>query len=143
MTVRVQITVRMENLFAFGGTGQSLNSIFIPGATERNEDLALAQTSLPLLPQSLEELGVEPDVHNFPITGKHVLRLKQDLKTLLRKNLATYWLTLDIHNYSIDFHFLMDNRRAKSLSNKKPFHYQDIIYYDITRTKRSQKQMLK
>lgn len=45
------------------------------------------------------------------------------------KNLATYWLTMDIHKYSQEFHFLMKNNRTKSRNNRKPYYYKDIIYY--------------
>ena len=60
---------------------------------------------------------------------KHLLTLKQNLKPSPWKNLATYWLTIDIHNYSKNFQFLMDNNRAKTLYNKKIFYYQNIVHY--------------
>ena len=60
---------------------------------------------------------------------KHLLTLKQKHKPPPWKNLAIYWLSIDIHNYSKDFQFLMDNNRIKSINNKKPYYYQDIINY--------------
>ena len=72
---------------------------------------------------------------------KYLLTLKQNLKPPPWKNLATYRLTIDIHNYSKDFQFLMDNNRAKTLYNKKIFYYQNIVHYiknnnqDVTKTK--------
>ena len=60
---------------------------------------------------------------------KDLLQLNQTHKTPPWKNLATYWLVIDIHNYSKDFQFLMDNNRTKTINGKKPYYYQDIIYY--------------
>ena len=60
---------------------------------------------------------------------KHILQLKQTHKTPSWKNLATYWLAIDIHNFSKDFRFLMDNNRTKTINGKKPYYYQDIVYY--------------
>ena len=60
---------------------------------------------------------------------KDLLQLNQTHKFPPWKNLATYWLVIDIHNYSKDFRFLMDNNRAKTINGKKPYYYQDIIYY--------------
>ena len=72
---------------------------------------------------------IEPQAHNLAITIKHLLQLKQKHKTPSWKNIATYWLAIDLHNYSKDFNFLMDNNRIKTINNKKPYYYQDIIYY--------------
>ena len=72
---------------------------------------------------------------------KHLLTLKQYLKSPPWKNLTTHWLTIDIYNYSKDFQFLMDYSRTKTLNNKKPIYYQDIMCYiknnnqEITKTK--------
>lgn len=60
---------------------------------------------------------------------KHLLQLKQQENTPTWKNLATYWLAIDIYNYSKDYQFLMNNTRTKTISNKKPYYYEDIIYY--------------
>ena len=60
---------------------------------------------------------------------KHLFTLKQNHKPPPWENLATYWSTIDIQNYSKDFHFLMDNSRTKTINNKKSCHYQDIICY--------------
>ena len=71
---------------------------------------------------------IEPQAHNLPIRIKHLLQLKQKHKTPSWKNIATYWLAIDLHNYSKDFNFLIDNNRIKTINNKKHY-YQDIIYY--------------
>ena len=60
---------------------------------------------------------------------KHILQLKQTQKIPPWKNLATYLLGIDIHNFSNEFRFLMDNNRTKTINGKKPYYYQDIIYY--------------
>ena len=60
---------------------------------------------------------------------KHILQLKQTHKTPPWKNLATYYLAIDIPNFSKDFRFLMDNNGTKTINGKKPYYYQDIIYY--------------
>ena len=58
---------------------------------------------------------------------KHLLTLKQKNNPLTWKNLATYWLTIDIYNYSKEYNFLMENNRTKIVNSKKPFYYHDII----------------
>ena len=54
---------------------------------------------------------------------KHLLTLKQNLQPRHRKGLATYWLTIDIHDFSKDFskdfQFLMNSNRTKTLNQKK------------------------
>ena len=72
---------------------------------------------------------IEPQAHNLPIRIKHLLQLKQKHKIPSWKNIATYWLAIDLHNYSKDFNFLIDSNRIKTINNKKHCYYQDIIYY--------------
>ena len=36
---------------------------------------------------------------------------------------------MDIHNYTKEYKFLMNNNRTKTLNGKKPFYYNDIINY--------------
>ena len=72
---------------------------------------------------------LEPQAHNIAMRIKHLLTLKQKEKTSPWKNLATYWLAADIYNFAKDYKFLMDNSRTKTITNKKPYYYQDIIYY--------------
>ena len=60
---------------------------------------------------------------------KHLLSLKQKEKPPSWENLATYWLTMDIHNYTKEYNFLVNNNRTKTLNGKKPFYYNDIINY--------------
>ena len=60
---------------------------------------------------------------------KHIAQLKQTQKTPPWKNLVTYWLGIDIYNFSKDFRILMDSNRTKTINAKKPYYYQDIIYY--------------
>ena len=72
---------------------------------------------------------------------KHLLQLKQKEKNPYWKNIATYWLAIDLFNFSQEYLFLMDNHRTKTISNIKPYYYKDIIYYikneneEIQRTK--------
>ena len=42
---------------------------------------------------------IEPQAHNIAMRIKHLLQLKQEEKTPPWKNLATYWLAIDIYNY--------------------------------------------
>ena len=60
---------------------------------------------------------------------KHLMTLKQKENPPSLKNLATYWLTTDIHKYTKEFHFLMKNNKIKTINAKKPFYYKDIIDY--------------
>ena len=60
---------------------------------------------------------------------KHLLTLKEKVKPPSWKNLASYWLAMDIHNYTKECKFLMNNDRTKTLNGKKPFYYNDIINY--------------
>ena len=54
---------------------------------------------------------------------KHLLKSKQNkIQNSTWKNLATYWLAIDIHNYSKNFQFLMDNNRTKTKNNKKLYY---------------------
>ena len=48
---------------------------------------------------------IEPETHNYTIRIKHLLTLKQKHKPPPWKSLANYWLTIDIHNYSKEYHF--------------------------------------
>ena len=57
------------------------------------------------------------------------MTLKQKENPPSLKNLATYWLTTDIHKYTKEFHFLMKNNKIKTINAKKPFYYKDIIDY--------------
>ena len=72
---------------------------------------------------------IEPEAHNYAMRIKYLLTLKQKEKLPSWKNLATYWLTMDIHNYTKEYNFLMNNDRTKTLNRKKPFYYNDIINY--------------
>ena len=72
---------------------------------------------------------LEPQAHNMAMRIKHILQLKQTQKIPPWKNLATYSLAIDIHNFSKDFRFLLDNNRTKTINGKKPYYCQDIIYY--------------
>ena len=84
---------------------------------------------------------IESEAHNYAMRIKHLLTLKQKHKPPPWKFLATYWLSVDIHNYSKEYQFLMDNNRTKTLTKEKPFYYHHIINYiknynkDITKTK--------
>ena len=60
---------------------------------------------------------------------KHLLQLKQKQNNPPWKKIATYWTAMDLYNYSKQYHFLMDNNRIETVNNKKPYYYQDIIYY--------------
>ena len=60
---------------------------------------------------------------------KHLLTLNQKENPPSWKNLATYWLSIDIQNYSKEYKFLMNNNRIKSVTRNKPFYYKDIVNY--------------
>ena len=49
---------------------------------------------------------IEPEAHNFAMRIKHLLTLKQKHKPPPWKNLAIYWLSIDIHNYFKRFSIL-------------------------------------
>ena len=92
--------------------------------------------------QKFEGLNlIEPEAHNYAMRIKDLLTLKQK-KTTSWKNLATYWLTIDIHNYTKEYIFLMNNNSTKTLNGKKTFYYSDIINYiknqneNVPKTKR-------
>ena len=72
---------------------------------------------------------IEPESHNFAMRIKHLLKLKQKDNTPPWTGLATYWLSIDIHNFSKEYQFLMSNNRVKTINKRKPFYYQDIIDY--------------
>ena len=72
---------------------------------------------------------LEPQAHNIAMRIKHLLQLKQKEKTPPWKNIATYWLAIDLFNFFQDYHFLMDHNRTKRINNTKPYYYKDIIYY--------------
>ena len=48
---------------------------------------------------------IEPEAHNY------AMRIKQKRDLPPWKNLATYWLTIDIHNYTKEYNVLMKNNR--------------------------------
>ena len=82
------------------------------------------------LPQKSGGLNLlEPEADNYAMRIKHPLTLKQKEKTPSLKNIATYWLTIDIHNYTQEYNFLMNNNRTKTLNKKNPFYNNDIMNY--------------
>ena len=50
--------------------------------------------------------------------------------------LATYWLAKDIHNYGQNCSYLKNNNRSKTINQKNPFYYQDLIIYIKTQNPR-------
>ena len=72
---------------------------------------------------------IEPQAHNITMQIKHLLQLKQKEKTPPWKNLATYWLAIDIYNFSEDYQFLMDNTRTRTIKNKKPYYYRHNLLH--------------
>ena len=50
--------------------------------------------------------------------------------------LATYWLAKDIHNYGQNYSYLKNNNRSKTINQKNPFYYQDLIIYIKTQNPR-------
>ena len=72
---------------------------------------------------------LEPQAHNIAMRIKHLLQLKQKEKTPPWMNIATYWVAIDLFNFSQDYFFLMNNNRTKTINNNKPYYYKDIIYY--------------
>ena len=79
---------------------------------------------------------IEPEAHNYAVRIKHLMTLNQKEKPPPWKNLATYWLTSDIHNYTKEFNFLVNNNRTKTINGKKPFYYKDITDYIETQNKK-------
>ena len=71
----------------------------------------------------------ELESHNFTMRIKHLLKLKQKDNLPPWTGLATYWLTIDIHNFSKEYQLLMSNNRTKTINKRKPFYYQDILDY--------------
>lgn len=84
-------------------------------------------------------LSKTPQAHSIAMRIKHLLQLKQKNNTPLWKNIATYWLAVDLYKYSKDYHFLMDNNRIKTTNDLKPYYYKDIIYYIKYENKEIQK----
>ena len=72
---------------------------------------------------------LEPKAHNIAMRIKHLLQLKQKEKTPPWMNIATYWLAIDLFNFSQDYLSLMINTSAKTINNTKLYYYKDIIYY--------------
>ena len=72
---------------------------------------------------------IELEAHNYAMRTKHSLTLKQKKDPSSWEDLVTYWLTIDIHNYSKGNKVLMENNRTKNLIDKKPFYYNDITNY--------------
>ena len=60
---------------------------------------------------------------------KHMLQLKQSNNMPTWKNIAAYWLALDLYKISKNYHFLMSNNRVKTINDNKSFYYKDITYY--------------
>ena len=82
------------------------------------------------LKQKLRGLNLtEPEAHNNTMRIKHLLTLNQKENLPSWKNLATYWLAIDIQNYTKDYKFLMNNSRTKILTGNKPYYYKDIVNY--------------
>ena len=79
---------------------------------------------------------IEPEAHNYAMRIKHLMTLNQKEKPPPWKNLATYWLTSDIPNYTKEFNFLVNNNRTKTINGKKPFYYKDITDYIETQNKK-------
>ena len=95
----------------------------------RNKQEPIARKTI-FLSKKLGGLNLlEPQAHNIAMRIKHLIQLKQKQKTPPWKNIATYWLAIDLFNFSKDYHFLMDNNRTKTINNTKPYYYKDIIYY--------------
>ena len=89
------------------------------------------------LKQKLGGLNLlEPEAHNYAMRIKHLMTLNQKENPPPWKNLATYWVTSDIHNYTKQFNFLMNNNRTKTINGKKPFYYKDIIDYIKSQNKK-------
>ena len=67
---------------------------------------------------------------------KHLMTLNKKENPPPCKNLATYWLTSDIHNYAKQFNFLINNNRTKTIHGQKPFYYKDTIDYIKSQNKK-------
>ena len=95
----------------------------------KNKQEPIARKTI-FLSKNLGDLNLlETQAHNIAMRIKHLLQLKQKEKNPYWKNIATYWLAIDLFNFSQEYLFLMDNHRTKTISNIKPYYYKDIIYY--------------
>ena len=71
----------------------------------KNKQEAISRKTL-FLNKKLGGLNLlEPQAHNIAMRIKHILQIEQTQKTPPWKNLARYWLAIDIHNFSKDFRF--------------------------------------
>ena len=95
----------------------------------KNKQEQIARKTI-FLPKKLGGLHLlETQSHNIAMRIKHLLQLKQNHNPPTWNNIATYWLALDLHKISKCYHILMANNRMRTINNKRPFYYQDIIYY--------------
>ena len=94
---------------------------------KKTEPIARKTIHLPRKSGGLNLL--EPEAHNYAMRIKHLLTLKQKEKRPSWKNIAAHWLTIDKHNYTQEYNFLMNTNRTKTLNKKKAFYYNDIINY--------------
>ena len=60
---------------------------------------------------------------------KHLLNLKHKENPSTWTYLATYWLAKDIYKFLKDYNYLKSNNRIKTINQKTPFHYIDLIQY--------------
>ena len=82
---------------------------------------------------------LEPQAHNIAMRIKDLLQLKQKEKTPPWMNIATYWVAIDLFNFSQDYHFLMNNNRTKTINNTKPYYYKILFTILKMKTKKSKK----
>ena len=60
---------------------------------------------------------------------KHLLNLKYKKIQPPWTHLATYWLAKDIYKFGNEYNNLKSNSKVKTINQKTPFYYNDLINY--------------
>ena len=71
----------------------------------------------------------EPEIHNLAMQTKHLLNLKYKKIQPPWTHLATYWLAKDIYKFGNEYNNLKSNSKVKTINQKTPFYYNDLINY--------------
>ena len=93
----------------------------------KNKQEQIARKTI-FLPKNLGGLNLlEPQAHNMAMRIKHMLQLKQSNNMPTWKNIAAYWLALDLYKISKNYHFLMSNNRVKTnTKHRKNKYHQEL-----------------
>ena len=94
----------------------------------KNQELIARKTLF--LPKNKGGITIkEPEVHNLAMRTKHLLNLKYKKIQPRWTHLATYWLAKDIHKFGKENNHLRSNNRVKTINQKPPLYYNDLINY--------------